>query len=135
MVIDHIDGNALHNDVSNLRIHCPPCDAIRRCGFSGLQEWITVGKSAMKQVDIVCKTREIFEETGVIPHASHIDPSVIHVRISAVELANKLLRIPWKDLPEDYQCLRGFFTTESSHLFRNTMLSGNLDMCVCFPFI
>ena len=132
MVIDHKDGNALNNYSLNLMLLCPPCHAIRHCGFSGLQDWITVSKSTMKQIEIVRKTREIFEKTGVIPHPYRIDPSVKLVRISAVELANMLLTTPWKYLPEGYQSLRGFFTKQSSRLFQYTMLNENLDTYVCF---
>ena len=132
MVIDHKDGNGSNTYLSNLRLLCPPCDAIRHCGFSGLQDWITINKSTMKQVDIVRKTREIFESTGVIPHPYRIDPAVKLVRISAVELSNMLLTTPWKDLPKGYQSLRGFFTMHSSRLFQNTTLDGNLDTYACF---
>ena len=130
MVIDHKDGNASNNDPSNLRIHCPPCEAIRHCGFAGLRKWITVSESTMEQVEIVRKTREIFENTGVIPHPKRIDPSMKSVDISVLELANMMLKTPWKDLPEEFQRLRGFFTKRSSHLFRDTMLTGHLNKYV-----
>jgi len=127
MVIDHIDGDASNNDLSNLRVHCPPCEAIRHCGLSGLRKWIVVGESTVEQVEIVRKTREMFESTGVIPHPKRIDPSVKPADISVLELANMMLETPWKDLPEEFQCLRGFFTKNSSRLFRDTMLTGNPD--------
>jgi 5-methylcytosine-specific restriction endonuclease McrA len=132
MVVDHIDGDASNNDHSNLRVHCPPCDAIRHCGFSGLHDWVTVSESTMKQVEIVRKTREIFEDTGVIPNPEHIDPSVKPVDISILEVANMMLETPWKDLPSEFHRLRGFFTEHSWGLFRNTMLTGNLPTYVCF---
>ena len=128
MIIDHADGDASNNDPSNLRIHCPPCEAIRHCGFAGLQKWLIVGESTVEQVEIVRKTREIFENTGVIPHPKRIDPSVKAADIHVLELANMMLRTPWKDLPEELQCLRGFFTKCSSGRFQATMLTGNPDM-------
>jgi hypothetical protein len=82
----------------------------------------------MEQVEIVRKTREIFEKTGVIPHPKSIDPSVKAADIHVLELANMLLRTPWKDLPEELQRLRGFFTKCSSGRFQDTMLTGNPDM-------
>jgi len=128
MIIDHADGNASNNDPSNLRIHCPPCETIRHCGFAGLRNWLIVGESTVDQVEIVRKTREIFENTGVIPHPKSIDPSVKAADIHVLELANMMLGTPWKDLPEELQRLRGFFTKYSSGRFRDTMLTGNPDM-------
>ena len=84
MVIDHIDGDASNNDLSNLRVHCPPCEAIRHCGFAGLWKWISVSESTMEQVEIVRKTREMFENTGVIPLPRSIDPSLEPASISVV---------------------------------------------------
>jgi len=127
MVINHIDGDASNNNPSNLRIHCSPCDAIRRCGFAGLQNWITVSESSMEQVEIVRKTRETFKDTGVIPDPNCIDPSVKPVGISAVHLANMMLKTPWKDLPEEFQRLRGFFKKRSIRLFRDSFLTGDPD--------
>jgi hypothetical protein len=134
MVIDHIDGDASNNDVSNFRIHCPPCEAVRHCGFAGLRKWIVVGESTMEQVEIVRKTREMFEITGVIPHPKRIDPSVIPADISVLGLANMMLDTPWKDLSEEFQRLRGFFTKQGEGLFRKTMLTGNPDTYVCLLF-
>ena len=131
MVVDHIDGDASNNDLSNLRVHCPPCDAVRHCGFSGLQDWITVSESTMEQVEVVRKTREIFESTGVIPDPNRIDPSLKPANISVVEFANMMLKSPWKDLPEELQRFRGFFTMRGGGLFRKTMLTGTTDTYVC----
>ena len=44
MTIDHKDRNASNNAASNLRIYCPPCEAIRHCGTSGLQNWLVAGE-------------------------------------------------------------------------------------------
>jgi len=101
-------------------------------GFSGLRGWLTVSESAMEQVEIVRKTREIFESTGVIPNPEGIDPSLKPVDIGVVDLANKMLVTPWEDLPEELQRLRGFFTENSSHLYQNTMLVTGPDTYVCF---
>jgi hypothetical protein len=86
----------------------------------------------MEQVEIVRKTREIFENTGVIPHPKRIDPSVKPVDICVLELANMMLKTPWEDLPKEFQRLRGFFTKRSSRLFQDTMLTENPDTYVCF---
>jgi len=125
MVVDHKDGDGSNNDLSNLRVHCPPCDAIRHCGFAGLQGWITVGESTMKQVEIIRKTRRMLEENDHISYPESIDPSLKPASISVVELANMMQKTPWEDLPEEFRRLRGFFTVHSSNLFRKTMLTGN----------
>ena len=134
MMVDHINGDASNNDPSNLRVHCPPCDAIRHCGFAGIHGRLIVGESTMKQVEIVRKTREIFENTGVIPHAELIDPLLKPASIDVVELANMMLITPWKDLPKKFKRLRGFFTEHASDLFRDTMLTEKSDTYVCFLF-
>jgi len=87
----------------------------------------------MEQVEIVRKTREIFEVTGVIPNPERIDPSLKPVDIDVLELANTMLMTPWKDLPRQYRSLRGFFTQNSWSLFRNTMLTGNLNLATKVP--
>ena len=119
MVIDHIDGFTSNNDLSNLRLHCPPCDVIRNCLVAG--KYITVNESTMAQVEIVRKTREIFENTGVIPHPKRIDPSMNPFGLSVQYLAAKMLKTRWKDLPKGLKRLRGFFI--NSHPFRITYVS------------
>jgi hypothetical protein len=94
----------------------------------------------MDQVEIVRKTREMFEDTGVIPDAEDIDPFLKlnpdcnELAVSHFEVADML---SWEysddsDKPEELQCLKGFFTENSSHLFRDTMLTGNRNTYVCF---
>ena len=134
MIVDHIDGVASNNDPSNLRVHCPPCDAIRDCGLSGVFKRLNLGESTMAQVEIVRKTREMFESTGVIPRPETIDRLIKPARIDILELANMMMKTPWSNLPERFRRLRGFFTENSSRLFKDTMLVGNLNMYVCFLF-
>ena len=76
----------------------------------------------MEQVEIVRKTREIFESIGLFPHRNRVDPSLKPADICVVDLANMLLERPWNDLPERLQRLRGFFTTRGWNLFQKTML-------------
>ena len=130
MVIDHADGDASNNDPTNLRIHCPPCEAVRHCGFAGMRDWLVVGESTMEQVDIVRKTREMFESTGTVPRVRVVDPSAIPGDVDVLELANMMLETPWEDLPAERRRLRGFFTGLSSNLFQKTMLLGNQDTYV-----
>ena len=122
MIVDHKDGNASNNDSSNLRVLCPPCDSIRHCGFAGLMNWLVLAVSSMEQVEIVIKTREIFESTGEIPDPEQVDRSCKFIDMGIVELANIMLKTPWEDLPEDLRKLRGFFTKSSYRRFQDTML-------------
>ena len=89
----------------------------------------------MEQVEIVRKTREMLENTGVIPHPKRVDPSAKPADICVLRLANMMLKTPWKDLPEEFQRLRGFFTKHGSRLFQDTTLTGNPDAYVCFLHI
>jgi hypothetical protein len=84
----------------------------------------------MEQDEIVRKTREMFENTGVIPHPERIDPFLKPVDIDVLELANMMKSTPWEHLPEEYRRLRGFFTEKSSKLFQDTMLTGDPDTYV-----
>lgn len=77
----------------------------------------------MEQVDILQKTRRIFEKTGEIPEISVVDPDAIHVEIEGVNLASKLMEIDWKDLTKEEQSLRGFFTPDAIELFVVTSMS------------
>ena len=121
MIIDHKDGNASNNDPLNLRVHCPPCEAIRHCGFSGIKGRIVIGTSDMDQVEIIRKTREIFQSSTAIPLPVLVDPSIIPVEMGPVDFANILLETEWEELPEEYRRFRGFFTKRASRLFLDTM--------------
>ncbi len=118
MIVDHKDGNASNNDPLNLRVHCPPCDAIRHCGFAGIKGRIVIGESNMDQVEIVRKTRE---SSAAIPLPTLVDPSMVPVEMGPVAFANILLRTEWEELPEEYRRFRGFFTEHASRLFLGSM--------------
>jgi HNH endonuclease len=120
LVVDHRDGDASNNDPTNLRVHCPPCDAIRHCGLSGLNGWIELAKSDMEQVEIVRKTREIVEQTGDVPPVRDVDPFATPAQMSTVDLANRLLKVDWEDLTEEEKALRGFFTERTGRMFAIT---------------
>jgi len=75
----------------------------------------------MEQVDIVRKTREMFEANGRMPRVREIDPLASPVDISMVDFANMLLKTDWEDLPDERKCLRGFFTKRAEDLFSVTM--------------
>jgi hypothetical protein len=102
MVIDHTDEN----------VHCPPCDAIvaMRHGKQIFErklrnQWIIAGVSAMNPVEIVRKTRKIFEITGVIPHPRLIDTAL---KLDSDYLETILRRARRPD------SLKWFFTKNSS---------------------
>ena len=101
-------------------------------GLDGVLEWMTLSESTKEQVEIVRKTREIFENSGVIPYPELIDPSLKPASIDVVEFANMMLITPWKDLPKEFKRLRGFFTEHASRLFRDTMLIEKSNTYVCF---
>lgn len=120
--IDHKDGNAANNSLDNLRIHCPPCEAIRHCGFAGMNGWVALMHSDMKQVDILRRTRELFEQSGSIPPMQEVDPSATCSSMETTALARKLLTVDREDLTEEERHLKGFFTEDAKELFTVTML-------------
>lgn len=122
--IDHRDGDASNNDPANLRVHCPPCEAIRHCGLSGIKRWVVVAKSEVDQVDILRRTRKLFEESGIMPSIRDVDPFATRVEITTIDLANKLMEVDWEDLRGEERSLRGFFSLHAVDLFTVTMATG-----------
>jgi hypothetical protein len=119
--IDHRDGNLSNNDPANLRIHCLPCEVIRRCRSAGIEGWLILAKSDMDQVEIVRRTRKLFEESGSIPNVLEVDACAARVKIATVDFANKLMKVDREDLSEEDKGLRGFFTPYAKYLFAVTM--------------
>jgi hypothetical protein len=120
MCIDHTDGN----------VYCSPCDAIRHGKWEFERKLrIIVGVSTMNQVEIVRETRKIFDTTGVIPDPQLVDTAVEFNR-DFLDILETMLKRPWEFPPKDLKLtdsLKCFFTTDSSSLFKDTML-----MYVCF---
>ncbi|KAG6862115.1 hypothetical protein C0995_005927 [Termitomyces sp. Mi166 len=119
MKVDHKDGDASNNHPSNLRLYCPPCEAIRHCGLHGLYGYIILGSSDLDQLEIIRRTREVFESSGTIPRVTELDPHAIRPNMSIVDFANLLLEKDWDNLPEKYRSFKGFFTNRADKLFSN----------------
>jgi hypothetical protein len=75
----------------------------------------------MEQIEIVRRTRQLFEESGSIPTIRVVDPSATGVKMKMVDLANKLMEIERNDLTEEEKGLKGFFTPYAEELFVVTM--------------
>jgi hypothetical protein len=130
--VDHQDGDASNNDLANLRVHCPPCEAIRHCGFSGNKEWIALARSDMDQVEIIRRTRALLEESGSMPTILEVDPASTRVETATTELANRLMEVDWEGLTEDERSLRGFFTRNAMReLFAVTIANEYVFACAC----
>lgn len=134
LICDHIDGNASNNDLKNLGINCPGCDAIRHCGFSGMQGWLILRKSSLAQDEIIRKTYEFYLENGKNPSPEDIDPNCQKIfnysfkvdnktvyeinnpkgeEISSIDLANVLLSCDYNDI-KGIESIKGFFTPKFS---------------------
>lgn len=130
LICDHIDGNASNNDLDNLGVNCLGCDAIRHCGFSGMQGWLILRKSLLKQEEIVRKTYEFYLKNETNPLPKEIDPSCQKIfnhsfkaddelvyeinnpsdeEISSIDLANVLLSYDYEKI-SGIENIKGFFT-------------------------
>jgi hypothetical protein len=78
----------------------------------------------MEQVEIVRRTREMFELSGKMPRVQDVDPSARPVKLDILELANRLLEVErWEDLAEEERAVRGFFTQRARPKFAITMVT------------
>jgi hypothetical protein len=85
---------------------------------------VQLARSDMDQVEIVRRTRKMFEETGVMPPIREVDPLATRTNTDTVELANRLLHSDWEALTNEEKSLRGFFTGYAQNLFAITMAVG-----------
>jgi len=78
----------------------------------------------MEQVEIVRRTREIFETSGRIPSIQEVDPLATSSEIGILDLANELMETDWEALTEEYKGVRGFFTEHARGRFAVTSAIG-----------
>ena len=110
-----------YNDHTNLILHCPPCEAIWNCDIPGIEERVWLANSDMEQVEIVRKTRKMFEESGRIPRIREVDPLATRTDITIIDLADQLKAMKREELTEEEKGVRGFFMPEASDWFEITM--------------
>jgi hypothetical protein len=79
--------------------------------------WVELAKSDMDQVEIVRRTRKMFEENGSIPRIREVDPLATRTDMDAVDLANRLMETDREGLTNEEKCLRGFFTGHALEKF------------------
>jgi len=105
MVVDHMDGVASNNKLSNLGVNCPACDAIRHCGFN--EKSIVLGISKLTQIEIINGTRKYYKENNKCPTPYDIDPNVKLLNIECKRYSNMLLN---GDIDEKFcSKIKGFF--------------------------
>lgn len=110
MVLDHVDGDASNNDLSNLMLNCGACDKIRHCGLAGMKGFLVLCESNVQQVEIVIRSREFFRKYGRNPQPHEIASDAIISSMRVTDLANKLKRT---NNPEAVRGnLKGFFTEQ-----------------------
>jgi hypothetical protein len=86
-----------------------------------VKKWVVLARSDMSQVEIIRRTRELFEESGSIPKVHEVDASATRVEMETIEMANKLMEVDWEDLTEEEKALKGFFTRYAENLFAVTI--------------
>jgi hypothetical protein len=109
---------------------CPPCEAARQ----GRERWIQRGTSTMKQVDIIRKTRDIFQESGRVPQIHEIDPLATADAGTPTELEEELDfgRIKGMDSADDNMKFRAFFAHDASELFSIPRTNPCVSSLRCF---
>lgn len=89
--------------------------------------WLQLARSDMDQVEIVRRTRKMFEETGTVPHIRDVDPLATCTDMRTIDLANRLMTTNRGDLSAEENCLRGFFTGRARELFAITMADESVS--------
>lgn len=118
MIIDHINGDATNNNLENLRVNCPMCDAIRHCGLSGIKETIEIKKSSLDQIEIIEKTRKFYLENKKCPRANQIDKKCKNTKFLPIDIASK----EEKNIIEKLKIYKAFFTNKFNFSFLNYLL-------------
>ena len=75
MVVDHLDGNAMNNSLSNLGVNCQSCDTIRHCELGTERGHLIIGNSSLTQLEIVKRTQNFYISNRRIPFPEEIDIS------------------------------------------------------------
>ncbi|KAF9972305.1 hypothetical protein BGZ73_004582 [Actinomortierella ambigua] len=110
------------------RIICPLCNSVRRCGYAGIQGFLSLGISQMSQRDINLKTLQLFDKTGKVPLFSEVDSAAVIIAPRTTSYANVLLQLSddfdyttpctCHPQPHTFEMHKGFFTTSSVEMLQ-----------------
>jgi hypothetical protein len=93
MIVDHIDGDASNNNLTNLGVNCPTCDRIRHCGLAGTDRLLILRYSELPQVVIVQKTHAFLKKYNRIPLPEEIDPDCKQLNGAIQDTSGKMIYI------------------------------------------
>ena len=91
MIVDHMDGDASNNNMTNFGINCQACDKIRHCGLAGINNYLVTVAGALSQVDIIKNSRKFVKRCGRPPKPLELGMIQAGTSRSIVILANKML--------------------------------------------